>query len=179
MRTDKVKSYTILSISSIIVAYAVILAGGLLDLKGNYFILCQTFFGIFTGIAAGVGFCCCTITTQQWMDKKRARLNPFLIIGAPVFAFIAPKLFNWLCDLYSWTGAVLISIGILAHGFIICILFRQHPGWSAQSLFSSSVVTQIYLWYRFCLEFEAPKEDKKLHIYDPRLKNKVLVKVSC
>ena len=136
MRTNKVKSYTILSISSIIVAYAVILAGGLLDLKGNYFILCQALFGIFTGIAAGVGFCCCTITTQQWMDKKRARLNPFLIIGAPVFAFIAPKLFNWLCDLYSWTGAVLISIGILAHGFIICILFRQHPGWSARSLFS-------------------------------------------
>ena len=150
-------------------AYSVILAGGLLDLKGNYFILCQALFGIFTGIAAGVGFCCCTITTQQWMDKKRARLNPFLIIGAPVFAFIAPKLFNWLCDLYSWTGAVLISIGILAHGFIICILFRQHPGKLNDPLLNKA--------YFIFLDFEAPKEDKKLHIYDPRLRNKILVKV--
>ena len=154
---------------SIIIAYSVILAGGLLDLKGNYFILCQALFGIFTGIAAGVGFCCCTITTQQWMDKKRARLNPFLIIGAPVFAFIAPKLFNWLCDLYSWTGAVLISIGILAHGFIICILFRQHPG-ELNDFFKSSLSQNFS-------DFVPPKEDKKLHIYDPRLRNKILVKV--
>ena len=130
---------------SIIIAYSVILAGGLLDLKGNYFMLCQALFGIFTGIAAGVGFCCCTITTQQWMDKKRARLNPFLIIGAPAFAFIAPKLFNWLCDLYSWTGAVLISIGILAHGFIICILFRQHPG--ELDNFLMKLITE---FFRFC-----------------------------
>ena len=54
-------------------------------------------------------------------------MNGLLLIGAPFgggsFAFIFPI----MVDYYNWRGAVLISIAVSTHVFILCPIYKSHP----------------------------------------------------
>lgn len=93
----------------------------------DYYLYVQTLFGSLLGMASGVGYSTVNIVTQQWFDKKRDVLNPYIMLGSPVCGMIATPLFTYLCDVYSWTGAVLIIIGILFHCLIVIVLYAEHP----------------------------------------------------
>lgn len=67
------------------------------------------------------------VIAQQWLDKKRAQFNPYLLIGAPIFGFFVAPLFTYLCETYTWSGACLISVGIMLHGLFIVLLWEKHP----------------------------------------------------
>ena len=67
------------------------------------------------------------VVAQQWLDKKRAQFNPYLLIGAPIFGFFVAPLFTYLCETYTWSGACLISVGIMLHGLFIVLLWAKHP----------------------------------------------------
>ena len=95
----------------------------------EYFIYAQVLFGSLLGLSSGIGYSTVNIVTQQWFDKKRDLLNPYIMFGSPLAALIATPLFTYLCDLYSWPGAVLIIIGILFHCLIVIVLYAEHPNY--------------------------------------------------
>ena len=72
------------------------------------------------------GWTCCNVVSQQWLDKKRAELNPYLLLGAPIVCISSLPLFNWLCQTYTWSGACLISAGITLNCAIVIILFDRN-----------------------------------------------------
>ena len=115
------------SCSSLIMAYVTVYLWHLFHLPVDYFIIAQIIFGIFNGISSGVGYATVNIVTQQWLDKKRAKLNPYIMAGSPIFALFGTVLFSYLCDVYTWSGAILIQIGILLHSIILIILYAEHP----------------------------------------------------
>lgn len=117
----------LVSCSSLILAYCTVYFWNLFRLPVDYFIVAQIIFGIFNGVSSGIGYATVNIVTQQWLDKKRAKLNPFIMAGSPVFALFGTILFSYLCDVYTWSGAVLIQIGILLNSIIIVLLYTEHP----------------------------------------------------
>ena len=66
------------------------------------------------------------MVSQQWLDKKRAELNPYLLLGAPIVSISSLPLFNWLCQTYTWSGACLISAGITLNCVIVILLFDRN-----------------------------------------------------
>jgi len=66
-------------------------------------------------------------TIQAWLDKRRAELNGFLLIGAPLGGGLFSFIFPWMVDYFSWKGATLISIGVAAHLFILCPIYKVNP----------------------------------------------------
>ena len=66
------------------------------------------------------------MVSQQWLDKKRAELNPYLLLGAPIVSISSLPLFNWLCQTYTWSGASLISAGITLNCVIVILLFDRN-----------------------------------------------------
>ena len=66
------------------------------------------------------------MVSQQWLDKKRAELNPYLLLGAPIVCISSLPLFNWLCQTYTWSGACLISAGIILNSAIVILLFDRN-----------------------------------------------------
>ena len=66
------------------------------------------------------------MVSQQWLDKKRAELNPYLLLGAPIVCISSLPLFNWLCQTYTWSGACLISAGITLNCAIVILLFDRN-----------------------------------------------------
>ena len=72
------------------------------------------------------GWTCCNVVSQQWLDKKRAELNPYLLLGAPIVSISSLPLFNWLCQTYTWSGACLISAGITLNCVIVILLFDRN-----------------------------------------------------
>lgn len=72
------------------------------------------------------GWTCCNVVSQQWLDKKRAELNPYLLLGAPIISISSLPLFNWLCQTYTWSGACLISAGITLNCVIVILLFDRN-----------------------------------------------------
>ena len=66
------------------------------------------------------------MVSQQWLDKKRAELNPYLLLGAPIVSISSLPLFNWLCQTYTWSGACLISAGIILNSAIVILLFDRN-----------------------------------------------------
>ena len=72
------------------------------------------------------GWTCCNVVSQQWLDKKRAELNPYLLLGAPIVCISSLPLFNWLCQTYTWSGACLISAGITLNCAIVILLFDRN-----------------------------------------------------
>ena len=125
----KVKTRTFVSISilSFISAMCVVI-GAKYFVSAQYFIIPQIIFGILFGICSGIGYTGSNIISQQWMDKKRSQLNPFLMIGGPMTTLFVAPLFTWLCAEYTWSGACIITIGFVSHGLIVVILFAKHPG---------------------------------------------------
>ena len=80
-----------------------------------------------SGIASGVGYASVNVITQQWLDKKRDLLNPLLLLGLPLFCMVITPVFTFLCEVYTWTGAVLVILGFLLHTIIVVLLFAEHP----------------------------------------------------
>lgn len=93
----------------------------------EYFIYAQVSMGILSGIGAGFSFGIICITPQNWLDETRNKWNPYLFIGAPIFITILIPFTAYLAEIMSWTGALLIMIGIFFHQAIVATLFHQHP----------------------------------------------------
>ena len=117
----------LVSCSSLILAYCTIYFWHLFRLPVDYFIIAQIIFGVFNGVSSGIGYATVNIVTQQWLDKKRAKLNPYIMAGSPVFALFGTILFSYLCNVYTWSGAVLIQIGVLLNSIVIVMLYAEHP----------------------------------------------------
>ena len=117
----------LISCSSLILAYCTIYFWHLFRLPVDYFIIAQIIFGVFNGVSSGIGYATVNIVTQQWLDKKRAKLNPYIMAGSPVFALFGTILFSYLCNVYTWSGAVLIQIGVLLNSIVIVMLYAEHP----------------------------------------------------
>ena len=43
-------------------------------------------YGVLNGFGVGIGYTLCIVTPQAWLDQKRAQLNGFILIGAPLGA---------------------------------------------------------------------------------------------
>ena len=54
----------------------------------EYFIFFQILYGVLNGFGVGIGYTLCIVTPQAWLDQKRAQLNGFILIGAPLGAGI-------------------------------------------------------------------------------------------
>jgi len=83
--------------------------------------------GIVAGLGTGFSFGIICITPQNWLDKTRERFNPYLFIGAPFFITFVLPIGIWLINLYSWSGAYLIMVGIFIQQAIVSVLFCEHP----------------------------------------------------
>ena len=142
-----IRFWTILSISCLVGSYILVYFTGYYATRDN-FVYIQVIFGLLNGIGTGTGksqaFCtvlhtvcgmrirrylgwtCCNVVSQQWLDKKRAELNPYLLLGAPIVSISSLPLFNWLCQTYTWSGACLISAGITLNCVIVILLFDRN-----------------------------------------------------
>lgn len=58
----------------------------------EYFLVCQVICGVIGGFGGGIALTQLIITPQAWLDKTRNKLNPYLLLGAPVFSLIAAPL---------------------------------------------------------------------------------------
>ena len=106
----------------------------------EYFIYPQIAMGVLSGIGAGFSFGIICITPQNWLDevfKKKAerifthfqtrnKWNPYLFIGAPIFISALVPFTSYLSTVLSWTGALLIMIGIFFHQGTTPLLFTVH-----------------------------------------------------
>ena len=119
---------TTISTVSVLSAYALVFLWNWFQLSVDYFLLVQITFGVLIGVSSGVGYSTVNIVTQQWLNKKRASLNPYLMIGSPLVALFAAPAFPALCKLYTWSGSVLIIIGLLLNCFVVILLYAERPG---------------------------------------------------
>ena len=142
-----IRFWTILSISCLVGSYIFVYFNGFFATR-DHFVYIQVIFGLLNGIGTGtgkfqaffsvmhtvcgIGICrylgwtCCNVVSQQWLDKKRAELNPYLLLGAPIVSILSLPLFNWLCQTYTWSGACLISAGIILNCVIVILLFDRN-----------------------------------------------------
>ena len=147
-----IRFWTILSIACLVGSYVLVYFTGFFATRDN-FVYVQVIFGLLNGIGTGTGWSilvtdvvrgvlsptvfqpvnewfsgwtCCNVVSQQWLDKKRAELNPYLLLGAPIISISSLPLFNWLCQTYTWSGACLISAGITLNCVIVILLFDRN-----------------------------------------------------
>jgi len=120
-----IRFWTILSISCLVGSYILVFFTGYYATRDN-FVYIQVIFGLLNGIGTGTGWTCCNVVSQQWLDQKRAELNPYLLLGAPIVSISSLPLFNWLCQTYTWSGACLISAGITLNCVIVILLFVRN-----------------------------------------------------
>ena len=117
----------IVSSFCLIMSYTTVFMWNFLQLPVDLFIIAQIMFGVFNGTGSGIGYATVNIVTQQWLDKKRAKLNPYIMAGSPIFALSGTILFTVMCDLYTWSGAVLVLIGLMLNCIVVVLLFTEHP----------------------------------------------------
>ena len=91
-----------------------------------YFAACQVACGVIAGFGGGIAMANIIITPQAWLDKTRDKLNPYLFLGAPLFSAIAAPLGQFLIYKYTWSGAVLIFIGVVVQQFIFAMIMMNH-----------------------------------------------------
>ena len=55
-------------------------------------------YGVLNGFGVGIGYTLCIVTPQAWLDQKRAQLNGFILIGAPLGA----GCYSYFCENIKW-----------------------------------------------------------------------------
>ena len=60
-------------------SYILVFLAGSFATRDN-FVYVQIVFGVLHGIGTGTGWTCCNVVSQQWLDKKRSQLNPYLLL---------------------------------------------------------------------------------------------------
>jgi len=133
-------TWVLITVICMMACYATVFIGSFFV---DYFIFFQIVYGVLNGFGVGIGYTLCIVTPQAWLDQKRAQLNGFILIGAPLGAFGFSMLWPWMVNMFTWSGALLISIGIVSNILIVWPIFESHP--------------------------EIKLERKKIRIYNPEL----------
>merc|ERR1711990_95002 len=105
------------------VAYALLYSAYYMPIE--YFVYCQYIFGILGGLGSGLSFGLICITPQHWLDKTRSQMNPYLFIGAPIFAAILASLGAYVfeAELLTWPEAFMCLTALFLHQWIIVTMF--------------------------------------------------------
>jgi len=82
--------------------------------------------GILAGLGTGFAYGVIIITPQFWLEKKRKKLNPYFFLGYPGFLLLSVTLGNYLCDVFSWYGAVIVITGVFLNQLILGTIFIRH-----------------------------------------------------
>ena len=86
----------------------------------------QVTMGILAGLGTGFAYGVIIITPQFWLEKKRKKLNPYFFLGYPGFLLLSVTLGNYLCDVFSWYGAVIVITGVFLNQLILGTIFIRH-----------------------------------------------------
>ena len=92
----------------------------------SWLTLLQVTMGILAGLGTGFAYGIIIITPQFWLEKKRKKLNPYLFLGYPGFLLLSVTLGNYLCDIFSWYGAVIVITGVFLNQLILGTIFIRH-----------------------------------------------------
>ena len=74
-------------------SYILVYLAGSFATRDN-FVYVQIVFGVLHGIGTGTGWTCCNVVSQQWLDKKRSQLNPYLLLGLVFISIFNPGLLH-------------------------------------------------------------------------------------
>ena len=105
--------WAFLGVFLVIMSYGLAYCGRFIETEN--FVHMQYMMGVLNGTGTGIGINLCTITPQAWFeDKKRAQYQGYMTIGAPIASVVACLTWPLLVDQLTWSGAVLILIGVLS-----------------------------------------------------------------
>ena len=161
------KSWLILGTVMGLVGYPLLLCLRFVPI--SWFPFFQTLFGIIAGLGAGVCFCPIIITPQSWLDKTRDQLTPYIFIGAPLFSTFAAPLSLVLIETYSWSGALILVIGMfVCQQFIFLLPFRADPSEPGKSIGSRKIKGKGRRYYQFLTDQKRVKMSANLDIPGPK-----------
>ncbi|CAC5382329.1 unnamed protein product [Mytilus coruscus] len=109
----------------------VTIAGGIISSTGfaasafapNIYWLCVTF-GVIPGIGAAFMYVAAISCVGQYFEKKRAFAMGIALCGTGIGTFVLAPLTEYLIELYTWRGAVLIASGIMLNCVVGGLFFR-------------------------------------------------------
>ncbi|GAU87242.1 hypothetical protein RvY_00124 [Ramazzottius varieornatus] len=82
------------------------------------------FFGIVTGLGAGLIYLPAIVSVTQWFEKRRSFATGIAVCGSGLGTFAFPPLTEMLIEQYNWNGALLIIAGIVFNNCVFGMLFR-------------------------------------------------------
>ncbi|XP_063417548.1 monocarboxylate transporter 12-B-like [Mytilus trossulus] len=89
----------------------------------NIYWLCITF-GVIPGIGAAFMYVAAISCVGQYFERKRAFAMGIALCGTGIGTFVLAPLTEYLIELYTWRGAVLIAAGIMLNCVVGGLFFR-------------------------------------------------------
>ena len=141
----RVQTWTLLSLTLLIISMGVAFSGRYVETDHFHYV--QIALGILNGSGTGIAFALMVIVPQSWLDKTRTQYNGCLLIGAPIGSIISSFIWPRLVAHFTWSGALLIIIGLQLQSFISWPIFKAHPDSPVKkSSFKSTVAS----WRTLC-----------------------------
>ncbi|VDK32006.1 unnamed protein product [Taenia asiatica] len=81
-------------------------------------------FGILVGLGASLSSTAALIIVSMYFEDRRATATGLSIAGSGVGSFVFAPLVNYLINIYTWRGAILVLSGIFTHIVIFGCLMR-------------------------------------------------------
>jgi len=138
-------------------------------LPSEYFVYSTIIFGFFAGIAGGMGQTVASVAPYRWLKTTAATMGPLCFIGAPVGAFVVGPLTNWLIQMFSWPGAMLICIGLGAHKLISAQFFIDQPDAPPRQNNFSKIAPEKNIFVRLAILFRSNLSTMKKNPYFNRM----------
>ena len=110
-----VKNWTLLSLVLLTLSMGLAFTGRYVTSPDDFYNL-QVIVGVLNGSGVGIAYALMIIVPQAWLDKTRTQYNGLLLIGAPIGNVITSFVWPRLVDCFTWSGALLIIIGLQVPG---------------------------------------------------------------
>lgn len=104
--------------------------------------LCFTF-GIIAGFGLSMVYVPAVVIVAYYFEKKRAFATGIAVAGSGIGTFVFAPLTEWLIEIYTWKGAVLILGGIMLNMIVCGSVFR--PLFPSESLRKKAASKQLSL----------------------------------